>query len=112
MRPRKPVLLCCSNEFDTNRLRLVMETRLQVEITVAYGLGIVSATRNKQFHCAVLTHGNTEVIDFLRARGIPTLEIGKDTSHADRCVIGSMMDILEAVRLMCIRKRGPKARAA
>ena len=112
MRPHKHILLICDNEFRAAELRLVMETRLQVLVTIASGLGIVVAIHDQEFHCAVLTHSDLEVIDFLRAREVPTLEIGKGPSYADRAVSGSMMEILEAVKLMCARKRGPKVKAA
>lgn len=111
MRLRKSILLCSQDE-SAEELRLILETRLHVSVTIAYGLGIVSAARVKKFDCAVLPHGDIETIDFLRAREIPTLEIGKGPSYADRAVSGSMMEVLETVRLMCARKRGPKARAA
>lgn len=112
MKPKKQVLLCCSEEFEAARLKLVMETRLYIRVTITEGLGIVTAVRKCRPHCAVLDHSNPEVIDFLRARDIPTLEIGQGPSYADRCVSGPMMDVLEAVKIMCARKRGPKVRAA
>lgn len=113
MIPRKKVLLICDNEFRSAELKLVMDTRLQVNVVVAYGLGIVSAVHDYYFHCAVLTHSSLEEITFLRAKEIPTLELGHAPSFADRAVSSNCMaDVLQVVRLMCARKRGPKARAA
>jgi len=112
MRPRKKILLICCDAFRAAELKLVIETRIPAKVTIATGLGIVTATQAKDFQCAVLTQSDKEVIDFLRAREIPTLEIGSGVSYADRMVNGSMMDVLEAVNIMCIRKRGPKARKA
>jgi hypothetical protein len=112
MRPPKHILLVCDNEFRAAELRLVMETRLQVKVTIASGIGIVLAVYDQEFHCAVLIHSHLEVIDFLRGKEVPTLEIGKGPSYADRAVSGSMAEILAAVKLMCARKRGPKVKAA
>lgn len=112
MRPRKAVLLCCSDEFESARLKLIMELRLHIKVTVAYGLGIVLAAQDNEFHCAILINQDVETIDFLRARDMPTLELGNGPSYADRCVSGPMMDVLEAIRLMCTRKRGPRKQAA
>jgi len=89
-----------------------MELRLHIKVMVAYGLGVVLAAQDNEFHCAILIHQDMETIDFLRARDIPTLEIRSGPSYADRCVSGPMMDVLEAVKIMSARKRGPKARAA
>lgn len=112
MRPKRHILLCISDEFKASELKLILETRLLAKVVVAEGVGLVSAVHSQRFHCAVLINGSKEVIDFLRAREIPTLEIGQGPSLADRCVSGSTMEILEAVRIMCARKRGPKARRA
>lgn len=111
MRPRKNVLLCCANQFKAAEMQMILELRLHVKVHVAYGIGISTAIHEKEFHCAILTHNDTAAIDFLRARGIPTLGIGKGPSYADRCVDGPVMEVLEAVRLMCARKRGPKVAA-
>jgi|SRR6185437_7129557 len=112
MRPRKQILLVCCDEFRSSELRLVMETRMPAKVTIASGIGIVTAVKAQDFHCAVLTHSDKEVIDFLRRKEVPTLEIGSGVSYADRMVSGSMMEILEAVKIMCTRKRGPKVRKA
>jgi hypothetical protein len=113
MRHSKPVLLCCADEDRAGQLKLVIETRLDVKITIATSLGVVTAVKSNDFHCAILVPANVEVIDFLRAREIPTLEIGKSPSYADRIVSGKyMMDVLEAIRTMCARERGPKKVAA
>jgi hypothetical protein len=111
-RPHKKILVCCDNDFRAAELRLVMETRMPVKVKIAAGLGIVAAVYEYEFHCAVLTQCDLEVIDFLRRKEIPTLEIGHAPSYADHVVSGPMMDILEAVKIMCVRKRGPKVRAA
>lgn len=112
MRPRKQILLCISDEFKAAEMKLIFETRLLAKVVIADGVGLVSAVHSQSFHCAVLINGSKEVIDFLRAREIPTLEIGNPSS-ADRCISGSSMaEILEAVKILCTRKRGPKARRA
>lgn len=108
MRPHKNILLVCGDEFRAAELRLVMETRMSVNVKIASGIGIASAVYVHDFHCAVLIHAEKEVIDFLRRKEIPTLEIGHGPSYADRAVSGSMMDILEAIKIVCLRKRGPK----
>jgi hypothetical protein len=113
MRHSRHLLLCCADEDRAGQLKLVIETRLDVKITVATGLGVVTAVKSNDFHCAILVPGDVEIIDFLRVREIPTLEIGKSPSYADRVVNGKhMMDVLEAIRTMCGRKRGPKKVAA
>lgn len=112
MTPHKQILLCCCNELRANELRLVIETRIAAQVTITASLGVVFAVKDYDFHCAVLINGSKEVIDFLRAREIPTLEIGNAPSFADRTVSGSMAEILEAVKIMCTRKRGPKVRKA
>jgi hypothetical protein len=112
MRPHKNILLICDNEFRAAELRLVIETRMDVRVAIAYGIGIPVAVEAHDFRCAILTHSDKEVIDFLRRREVPTLEIGVGPSYADRFVSGPMMNILEAVKVICMRKRGPKARAA
>jgi hypothetical protein len=112
MRAHKHILLYCPDEFRCTELRMIMELHL-LRVTVASGIGIATAVRAKDFHCAVLVKGTTEIIDFLRARDIPTLEIGQSPSYADRVVSGEhMMDVLEAVKVMCSRKRGPKVKVA
>jgi len=112
MRPRKQILLVCDDEFRSAELRLVIETRMACRVTIANGLAIPVAVNAQDFHCAVLTHSDVEVIDFLRRREVPTLEIGVGPSYADRVVSGSMMEVIEAIRLMCVRKRGPRKQAA
>ena len=113
MRPHKQILLYCFDEFRAEELRLVIETRISARVTIATGLGVVTAVHSHDFHCAVLMHGDVEVIGFLRRKEIPTLEIGCAPSYADRVVSGEhMMDVLEALRIMCVRKRGPKKVAA
>lgn len=112
MRPRRHILICISDEFKAAELKLILETRLLAKVVIAEGVGLVSAVHSKQFSCAVLINGSKEVIDFLRAREIPTLEIGQGPSLADRCISGSMMEILEAVKIMCVRRRGPRKAAA
>jgi hypothetical protein len=108
MRPHKQILLICDNDFRAAELRLVIETRMLVDVTIAYGLNIVTSVYEHDFHCAVLTFSDKEVIDFLSRKEIPTLEIGNGPSYADRFVNGSMMEILEAIKIACLRKRGPK----
>jgi hypothetical protein len=108
MRPHKQILLVCGDEFRAAELRLVIETRMMVDVTIAYGLNIVTAVYEHDFHCAVLTFSDKEVIDFLRRKEVPTLEIGNGPSYADRVVNGSMMEILEAINIACLRKRGPR----
>lgn len=112
MRPRRHILLCISDEFKAAEMNLILETRLLAKVVIADGVGLVSAVHSQSFHCAVLINGSKEVIDYLCAREIPTLEIGQESSTADRSVSGSTMEILEAVRIMCARKRGRKARRA
>jgi hypothetical protein len=108
MKPHKRILLVCSDEFRSAELRLVIETRMLVDVTIAYGLNIVTSVYEHDFHCAVLTFSDKEVIDFLRRKEVPTLEIGHGPSYADRVVNGSMMEILEAIKIVCLRKGGPK----
>lgn len=112
MRPRRQILLCISDEFKAAEMKLILETRLLAKVVVAEGIGLVSAVHSQSFHCAVLINGSKEVIDFLRRREVPTLEIGTGPSYADRCISGSMMEILEAVKIMCVRRRGPRKAAA
>lgn len=113
MRPRKHILLYCTNEFKATQLRMVMEVRLRVDITIAEGAGAVAAIHNNDFHCAVISGASVEFINILRIKKIPSLEIGHSPSYADRVVSGEhMMNILEAVRISCSRKRGPKVRVA
>jgi hypothetical protein len=112
MRPKKQILLICDNEFRAAELRLVIETRMLAKVTIATGIGVAVAVHEKDFLCAVLIHSDLEVIDFLRAREVPTLEIGRGPSYADRCVSGPMMEVLEAMKIMCARKRGPKKAVA
>jgi len=113
MRPRKHILLCCTNEFQATQLRMVMEVRLHTKVTIAEGDGAVAAIHNNDFHCAVVSEASVEFINILRSKKIPSLEIGQSPSYADRVVSGEhMMDVLEAVRIMSIRKRGPRKQAA
>lgn len=112
MRPKTPILLCCVNEFQANQLGLILETRLRVDVTVSSELGAVAAMHGKDFHCAVLVCPTIEFINILRKREISSLEIGKSPSYADRAVASDIREILEAVRIMCARKRGPKRRVA
>jgi hypothetical protein len=112
MRQHKKILLICCDEFRAAELKLVIETRMACRVTIANGLAIPVAVNAHDFHCAVLTHSDVEVIDFLRRREVPTLEIGVGPSYADRVVSGSMAEILEAVKIMCVRKRGPKKAVA
>ena len=108
MTRKKQILLCCGNQFRAEELRIILETRLSVKVTIAYG-DEIEKSLSIPFRCAIFTHNDKWNIDLCREKEIPTLEIGKPPSYADRVVSGgSMMEVLEAVRLMCVKKRGPK----
>lgn len=112
MRPKAQILLY--GDSDESILRLILETRLHVKVTSASsGIGAVAAMHQRYFHCAVMIQENQELINFLRAREVPSLGIGPSPSFADSAVSGEYMgDLVEAVRLACVRRRGPRKAAA
>lgn len=114
MRPKFHVLVYCSNEFRATELKLVMETRLQVKVTIAQEeFSALAALHNNDFRGAVVVNATHEFINILRKHEIPSLEIGPEPSYADRVVSGaSMGEVLQAVLIICARKRGPKGLAA
>lgn len=91
-----------------------METRLQVKVTIAQEeFSALAALHNKDFRGAVVINATHEFINILRKHEIPSIEIGQSPSYADRVVSGaSMGEVLEAVRISCARKRGPREKAA
>jgi hypothetical protein len=91
-------------------LKVVLASRLLAQVTQREGLGIVAALHDPHdFRCAILLRPYPRTVKLLKKYEIPSLAVGEMESGADRIVMGDMAEVVEAVKTMCARKRGPRA---
>lgn len=117
MRPRKPVLLFCSSLPRLSIAAYVLETRCTwARITNVSSLKDAEALSGNQFDCVVLMDGRgveNLIGSFDPARVIlvsPTRWLYRVTQAGRRVPESDVAALLEAMKLVAQRKRGPKSR--
>jgi CheY-like chemotaxis protein len=128
MRPKKVILLVDDNEKDGSTLKFMLVTntyRVLAAHSPAEALGVFASNRvdlvlaSFHFRGPAGTPNGIELIDKLKALGPHTPMVllcdpGKvqdQTHRADRLVSKatcSALDLLDIVRVLCARKRGPR----
>ena len=120
MKPRKNVILYSAWEHGRSILKFILQTRYHVTVTVAASAVEVKDALRTVYdpHCLIVLRSAIEGKEFVSDLSdvqIPTLQIGDSRLHdmtelfATRSVAGNCIgDVLDAVKMICARRRGPK----
>lgn len=117
MRPRKQILLIGTNERELMALAYALNTKSWSRCD--YAIDTPSARevlRGAKYDLAVI-HGDDSWVQVIRKKQpecrILMVETTSETTHADVRLSGesSTGEIIEMMRIMCSRKRGPKMEA-
>jgi hypothetical protein len=116
MRPKRDVIVYCTNSATLSRLALVLSVRLKATTIIkaeTIESLLQSVSDSKDLGCAVVMRLRDDGLSYLELP-CPCVEVLPQSSSP--AVIGSMCIfspfdrafLIQSVKLACVRKRGPK----
>lgn len=129
-RPKKNILLFCDNEIQLSVHKFIFESKTWPRIWPAPSLAVAEALtsgKHGTFDAAVILiwKGTTEpaiLARTLKARDIPFVVVFKKVAYSPALIdsphqgvfdtTAKMQDVVDRVRTLCARKRGPKKKTA
>ena len=124
MRPKKKVLLYCYSEAILSVTKFMLETRLYAVYAVeslAVGAELIESKRTEFFDAAVIIRSElhdyaADMIDVSNKFNIPTMLVDRLQNVPINVVANAVLyppanmpaNIVETLKILCARKRGPK----